>query len=212
MGIDQLEEGVHPYVAVSCEAGSGGSRVAKQAGEMLGWSVVNRELLDCLADRYKLPRDMVDVVDKKTSHWLVEGLRMWIGTRLLSETDYVAQVARFMLLAARHAPAIFVGRGSQFVLPRRKGLAVLIVAPLDKRIACIMRRQDLSLAEAKRCATTRDTRRREYLKKHFHRNPLDVNLYDLVINTESIDPDRAAEIIVSECCQRYGCERKPTTG
>lgn len=210
--IAELEEQIHPYVAISRNIGSGGAQVAQRASEMLGWPVVDKDLLDCLAERYKLPRDMVKFVDEKTSHWLVEGLRMWMGTCILSETDYVMQVARFMLMAARHTSTIFVGRGSQFTLPRNKGLSVLIAAPLDQRIDRIMQRKDLPRTKAKRYAATEDAKRRDYLKKHFHRNAQDVNLYDLVINTERIDPDRAAEIIVRECGQRFGCELKPPTG
>jgi len=211
-GVSQVEEGVNPYIAISCEAGASGSVVARRASEMLGWQLINRELLVCLAERYKLPRDMVDVLDQKTSHWLVEGLRMWMGTRLLSETDYVMQVARFVLMAARHAPAVFVGRGSQFILPRAKGLAVLIVAPLDQRIERIMQGHSLSRAKAKRYAAARDAGRRDYLKKYFHRQPLDPHLYDLVINTERIDPERAAEIIVNESRLRHPVEPAPLSG
>ncbi len=44
---------VGPYLAVSRESGTGGGQSARLVGEMVGWEVLDRELLDCLAELYR---------------------------------------------------------------------------------------------------------------------------------------------------------------
>jgi cytidylate kinase len=62
---DELAERLGPYIAISREAGAGGSQIAQWVGEKLGWEVMDSKLLDFMAQRYHLPRDILDVVDEE---------------------------------------------------------------------------------------------------------------------------------------------------
>ena len=41
-----------PYLTISRETGVGGSQIARLVGQATGWEVFERELLECLAERY----------------------------------------------------------------------------------------------------------------------------------------------------------------
>lgn len=202
----QLPRDIYPYVAISRDTGAGASEVARQVGKRLGWDVLNREVLDRMAERFHLPRTMLEAVDETTTSWLVEVFGKWISTRVVTETEYVSRLGRVLLLAARHRSTVFVGRGAQFFLPRDRGFVVRIVAPLDQRIARVMDREHLSRDAAQKYLCTRDRERRDFVRLHFDRDVNDPQLYDLVINLGCLDVAWAVELIVRSCQQRFGLE------
>ena len=166
--------------------------------------IIDRELLNYLADHCSLPRDMLEVCDEKTSNWLVEALGIWLSHRIVSESDYLMLLGRFVLMSARKSSVVFAGRGVQLILPRERGLAASIVAPWNGEIQCIMERNGVTWQEAERHVAKRDAGRREFVRRHFHEDPSDSHLYDLVINTDMIDTAGSAEIIVNEWLRRFG--------
>jgi hypothetical protein len=48
-----------------------------------------------------------------------------------------------------------------------------------------------------------DARRSDFVRRHFHRDPLDPHNYDMIINTESLDPVAAASMVAVECRRRF---------
>ncbi len=62
------------FLAISREAGARGAEIGRCVGELLGWEVFHRNLLDCVADRFKLSRPMLDLVDETPSGWVYDVL------------------------------------------------------------------------------------------------------------------------------------------
>ena len=198
-----LEQSIKPFITISRETGAGAPTIIQQLNQTLRIGVVDRQILEYLAERYKLPRDMLERVDEKVCNWLVEAVGIWLSKRLISQTDYIALLARFVFMAARDASAIFVGRGIQFILPPEKGLAVRIIAPFEQRVARIMEEQQLKSREAGRYATARDNEQRNFVRHHYHQDIADSHLYDLVINTQDIALEDAANVINRLWSQRF---------
>ena len=194
---------IPPYIAISREAGAGGSAVARRVGELLHWEVLNREILDDMADKFKLPRDMVGVVDQTTSNWIIEVFGKWLDPRLVTRSEYIVHLGQLVLLAAQHSSKVFVGRGAQYFLPADRGVSVFLVAPLAMRIERIREVHSCSEAEARRYIRDTDRIRRDLIKCHFNHEIGDPHLYDLVINRTHISLDAAAELVVKECRQRF---------
>jgi hypothetical protein len=190
-----LEMEIKPFIAVSTEIGAGAAETIDQVNEKLDFDVVERAVFDYLADRYKLSRDMLEIVDEKVCNWLVEAVGIWLAQRMISQSEYMSLLARFVLMAARSANTIFVGRGVRFILPREKGLAIRFVAPLEQRIERVMNEQQLNRRDAKRNVTKRDTEQRQFIRHHYRCDISDPVQYDIVINTENIALDDAAEIV-----------------
>jgi cytidylate kinase len=201
---EEVSEKLHPFIAISREAGAGATEIVSRLADRLQCDVVDRAMLDYMAERYKIPRDMLEVVDERVCHWATEVVRMWLAHRMVSQSDYLLLLGRFVLMAAHSASTIFVGRGAHFILPREKGLAVRIVAPAQVRIKRIMKRQELSRTEAERYAKKRDADRAQFIQRSFQHDVSDPLMYDLIINTEFVDFDSATEIIVSQWQRRFG--------
>ena len=193
-----------PYLAISREAGAGGSELAERCAEALGWKLLDRELLDYIADHYQLPRDMVEFVDEQTYQWLKEIFGKWIDRRVVTQTEYVRRLEQTALLAARSEPTVFVGRGLQFVMPKDAGLAVRVVAPIGARVERIMRIKELDRREAEVWVNQTDRGRADFVKNYFRRDITDASLYDMVLNLEHLTMDDATEIIVGCCRKKLG--------
>jgi cytidylate kinase len=189
------------YISLSREAGSGGVRIARVVGQQLGWDVLHKELLDFMTERYNLPRDMLEVVDETRANWFHDVIGSFIDKRIVSHDSFVVHLERIIYLAALHGNVIFVGRGAQFVLPRQHGLAVRVVAPKKKRIDAMMQRKSLSRPEATALVDRLDSGRTEFCRRHFHHDITDPLEYDLVINTDRLSDQAAAELIVDAFCR-----------
>lgn len=201
--VAQLPREMHPYVAISRETGAGGAEVARRVADKLGWQLVDRDLLNYMADRYKLPKDMLEFVDERTSNWVHEVFGKWLDSHLVTQSEYVGHLGRIVLMAARHANSVFVGRGVQFLLPRGKGVTIRMVAPLQQRIERIMEVRQLNHDAAKKYVADSDTGRRDFVHRYFHHDVSDACLYDLVINGQSLNFDEAADLIAGHCRQRF---------
>jgi cytidylate kinase len=193
---EELADRLGPYIAISREAGAGGGQIARLVGEKLGWDVLDKELLDFMADRYRLPRDILEFVDEKTANWLHETFGNWLERQVVTQSELVDHLGKIVLLAARHGKIIFVGRGAQFFLPRENGLTVRIVASEKFRIEQTMRRRALSHDAARHWIEETDRGRRELVRRYFHHDVADPDLYDLVVSAEKFRPAGVANLIV----------------
>jgi len=188
---------VGPYVALSREAGAGGSQIAELLGRRLGWDVYDKNLLEQIGERLHVPSHMLELVDETESSWVYDVLGVWMDSELIPHEKYVSHLCRVALAAAKRGKAIFVGRGVPFLLPRENGLSVRLVAPLSYRVERMRQLKDLSAAEARAEVDRLDRGRREFVERFFHHDIEDPHIYDMVINVARLGLDRAAEAIVA---------------
>ncbi|MCE5302815.1 MAG: cytidylate kinase-like family protein [Planctomycetaceae bacterium] len=194
----------HPirFVTISREAGANGSEIGRRVGEVLGWRVFDKNLLDCIADRFQLPRIMLDLVDETRSNWVYDVLGTWMDRKLVPHEKFVACLIRVVTAAARGERAVFVGRAAQFLLPRPELLAVRLVASPKYRIQQIREEFGLNESDARRQMHELDVGRQELAQRFFHHDITDPHLYDLVINVERCGKLQAAEEIVAAVAQQ----------
>lgn len=190
------------FVAISREAGAGGSEIGRRVGEQLDWRVFDKNLLDCIADRFQLPRMMLDLVDETHANWVYDVLGTWMDRKLVPHEKFVACLTRVVLTAAQGGRAVFVGRGAQFLLPRHELLAVRVVASSKYRIQQIMEQMGLGESDARRQMTELDEGRRELAQKFFHHDVTDPHLYDLMINVERCGKAQAVQEILAALGQQ----------
>jgi cytidylate kinase len=210
--VSRLPERIHPYVAISRDAGAGASEVARRVGQRLNWEVLDRELLSNMAEQHNLQKGLLEFVDETTTSWLLEVFGKWLSEKMVTQSEYVTRLGEFVLMAAQHASTIFVGRGAQFLLPRERGVVIQIIAPWDRRVERIMNRLGISRDKAIRHLYTTDQARRDFVKRYFHHDVTDAHLYDLVLNLEHLAIDDAVDLIVGQCQRRFGdaCQGRQT--
>ena len=194
---------VHPYVAISREAGAGGSGIGRLVAERLGCECLDNQLLTHMAERFGLPEGLLHLMDETTSTWLHETIRLWLDRRAITQDEYVMHLGQLMLLAAREGTAVFVGRGAQFLLPRERGLAVRIIAPFEQRLARTMERRHLDREAAEVYVHDTDQGRGFLVRRHFHEDTRDPRLYDVLVNLEYLDRETAADVIAATFRRRF---------
>ncbi len=201
-------QGIHFYIAISRELGSGGAQVAECLSQCLGWPKYDREILEYMSEKEEVRRQVYEMLDERQRTWLQQLIDllepMGIEASRTRE-EYFRRLTRSVLAIAEHESAIFVGRGVNFVLPRSRGLSVRIVSPLKNRVTCIMRREKLDERSARRRIREVESQRAEFLVRYFGGRPYDPRRYDLILNAGTIDIEQMC------CLIRSAAEHKGRT-
>jgi cytidylate kinase len=187
---------IQPFVALTRQAGSGGGEIAKCLGDELGWTVLDRQALDAIAEEFRLDPNMVTLLDETRLSWFGQSILNLVHSRLISQDTYVERLVKLVLVSLSDRPAIVVGRGATAFLPRERGLAVRLVREEADRVARIMGRLGLGESEARRWVNQTDQERRAFVRRHFNQDPDDPVGYDLTINTSRVGLQGATKIIV----------------
>jgi hypothetical protein len=195
---------VCPYIAVSRESGVDAGEIANAVGAKLGWKVLDRGILDYMAEHYQWSRVALEYVDERTASWFHDTFGKWLDEHLVSQPQYVRRLGQIVVMAAQHESTVFVGRGAQFLLPRERGVSVRLINLKQQRIARIVEREGLSPPAAEKLIDEVDKGRADFVRRYFHRDVTDPHLYDLVINLEHLGRDAAVDLIVNSYQLRFG--------
>ena len=193
---------IGPFVAISRELGASGCEVANRLGQMLGWRVLDREMLEFIANQFSLDREMLTMLDEDSLSWFGESVLSLIHPHLLSQDEYLARLIKVVVVTLAGSPGIVVGRGAHIFLPRHRGLGVRIIADEGDRLARLQKERNLDAKAAQRAMQDTDAARRSFVKHHFHRDVADPLAYDLVVNTSQLGIDGAVAIIAAACRAR----------
>jgi cytidylate kinase len=122
----------------------------------------------------------------------------------------VQQTAETVLRLAQRGHVIIIGRGANLITSGMENVFhVRLVGSLQKRIAHVQHTHGLDTKAAVELIHFEDRGRHRYLKKHFNADPDDPRLYHLVINTDLIDYDKAAGMILDAALDRSQREVDP---
>ncbi len=184
-------------IALSRQAGTHGPAIAQAVGERLHWPVYDRELLEHIAGEMGLRTRLLESVDEKRVGWLHECLQSLHSTPGVSASSFVHRLVEMLLSLAAHGECVIVGRGAAQVLPAERTLRVRVVAPLADRIEAVQRERGIARAEAVRWIERTDAERSRFVLDHFHKDPGDPALYDLVLNSARLSTAGCADLIVA---------------
>jgi cytidylate kinase len=193
----------YQFLTISRESGAGGSQIARLVGELVGWRVFDRELLECLAEKYQTNPRVLEFVDETTIHQIKEIFGYWLDRASVSQAQYVIRLGRMMVMLAQHENVIIVGRGAQFILPQDRGLRVRLIASSNHRVRHIMETQHFDEQEALKYMELTDAGRLAYAQNYFHRATTDSHLFDLVINVEKLGPQHTARLVAEALKARF---------
>lgn len=183
-------------IALSREAGARGTELARNLGERLGWAVYDNELLELIASNLNVRVSLLESVDERHISWLQETVEAFCDAASVREAAYVRQLVETMLSLGARGNCIIVGRGSPFVLPSATTLRVRVTAPLEDRLLHVCQQEHLSRLDAARYIARIDQQRTEFVVQHFHHDPAEASLYDLVVNSSRFPISECTELIV----------------
>jgi cytidylate kinase len=185
----------HWTVAVSREAGARGSSIARRAGELLGWPVYDRELLQMIADEKGLRVKLLESVDEKHTSWLESCLEGLATGPHVSEVAFVRYLVESLFSLAALGNCVIVGRASALILPPDSTLRMRLTGAEKDRIAYISRHFGLPEKDAAAWVKQTDHDRTWFVQEYFHKDANDLTQYDLVINTSRFSTEAAAQLM-----------------
>lgn len=202
-------------VTIARQLGASGEAVANRMAEALGWQLLDRALVERIAQELEAEPAAVEATDER-----VEGFVERLGS-YLSESfpemlavpvppavspEATARAARrIVAAAAEEGPAVIVGHGAQCILRgERPVLHVLLHAPLPVRVARVAEHFGLGAGEAEERVRRSDADRRAYIREHFARDWLDPALYHLSVDTGCFGVEGASVLIWEAATRVFG--------
>jgi cytidylate kinase len=205
-------------ITISRQFGAGGSRVAARVAELLGWRLVDNELVERVAAAAGLAPEDVARREERIPGF-VERLAMALvaatpelvvppeagGTvPALAEPDLVRITERVVEEIAAEGRVVLVGRAATAVLAsEREALHVRVVAPRDWRVRVAAERLGVPLEEAARVTDATDRNRARYHREYYRRDWTDPAGYHLTINTAMLGLEEAARAVVAVATARW---------
>ena len=111
---------------------------------------------------------------------------------------YVRMVGLVIRGLAAEGNVLILGRGGQVLLRNNpEAMHVQTVAPVNYRIAVIMRRHELSKKDAQNRVRASDRARFDYIRRYHDADWLDASLYHLTLNTSCVPVPIAVDLIIA---------------
>jgi cytidylate kinase len=212
-----------PVITISRMYGSGGSEVAQRVSAALGWSLLDNDIVDAIAERSGLTRAEVSAQDERVPS-LVERLASALslgspemlppvptGPVETTEERVIAVTQRVIEEAVQAGPAVFVGRGAQCLMAEREDtLHVFCYAPRAALRKYAMDTFKVGQDEADKMVAEQNKQREQYVRRHWNRNWLAHENYHLCLNTAWLGLDGAAALVVEAARKQFGSARAPS--
>jgi cytidylate kinase len=198
-------------ICVSHATGAGGEEIGKQVAEKLGYLYVDEEIVvKAAADGGLEPRDIADEERRKSfaSRFLdllaeSGGDALTLSTPsgeamgAVSAADVRSLIRETVAQTAGRGNVVIVAHAASYALePGPHMLRVLVTARPAVRAKRVAASEGLDDADAERRIKDSDAARRDYLKRFYSVDREAPTDYDLVVNTDHLSLEQAAEIVL----------------
>lgn len=196
-----------PIVTISRQYGSGGSEVAERVAKLLGWELLDNEVVEAVASRLglsiaevKAREERAPSLVERLASALAFGSQDWVNpiasANRPTDEQMLEVTKRIVEEAISRGPVVIVGRGAQAMLSARAdALHVFCHAPKKALIARCMERDKVDAKEAARIVDETNKHRKEWVRLHWDREWSAADNYHLTVNTACLGIEGAAELI-----------------
>ena len=193
-------------ICISRSLAAGGEEIGRLVAKKTGFRYVGDEIVAEAAEELGISIETMQEVERTTGPVgrMLEYLS-WaplpVGYTTLSSgqpTTPKHLIQRVVLETGGEGKVVIVAHGGSYALAGREQLLrVLVTASPAVRVERLVMRGDLAEGEANKVVEESDSQRKGYLRRFYDvREELPTH-YDLVINTDHLSPDAAAQLIVS---------------
>jgi CMP/dCMP kinase len=202
-----------PIITIRGQSGSGDLEIARETARILPGDYVDKEIIESVAGLVGQPAENVNQLVNTPAGMLqriksvLEGSQTRTGNinsayshiwqEPLDDTKYLDALKSVIEDLSLSENIVIHGRGSQFILHNNpSALHVLVVAPISLRIDRMMKALKIGPDIARMRIKESDNGRRAFIQRFFKRDIEDPEYYDVVVNTEHINYETAAQVIV----------------
>ena len=194
-------------ITINREIGSGGCTIGRKLAEKLGVKFYNKTVLQKLVEHFELSPEQIDRIKARKKNWWTElselvatGMAPGFSDKLSEVTsrDLFEKESEIIREITDAESCVIAGRSGFFILKDHPNkLSVYVHAPLEKRVARVMRKQNLSEEEARALIARIDEGRDNYVKRYTNLSRYDMRNYDLILDMDYLTEDEAVEKILS---------------
>lgn len=197
-------------ITISRQYRAGASAVSVRIAELLDWTVVDDSFADAIAERSGLTPDDVRSLEESVPSFMERFAQssalsfpeFLVSTPSAIEEPEAVKLAHlskeFIEELGRRDRIVMVGRAAAAVLAsERDAIHVRLVASHDHRVRLAMTELGLSEDEARDVVDEHDTNRERYHKEMYGRDWNDPVNYHMILNTELLGNDGAADLVVA---------------
>jgi len=220
-------------VTFSVQVGSEGFSIARSVAETLGfhyydWAITSKTVgpLEAALSGLTGGRGMVDkmlvrlavanLLEEEVPEGMVGSGSIEMANeaiRRLSDDSLRSAIERIVGQLAAIGGAVIVGHGSQVILQQQPGVfKVLVRASREVRARRLSAAQDMPLQETLAAMADSDRTRASFFRRAYGVDWLDTALYDLVVSTDEVDADVAAEFIAAAAIKMRGLGKREVIG
>ena len=191
-------------VTISRQTGSGALAVgeklaayleARAPRDLLPWRVCDRNLVRKVLADHKLPQRLAQFMPEDRVSEVADTIDEMLGNHPPT-SELVRQTAETILRLAEQGHVILIGRGANIITSKLDHVFhVRLLGSLERRVSHIQEIRGVGKTAALAFIRNEDRGRRRYLKKHFGQDLDDPLLYHMIINTDRVPYERAAQII-----------------
>ena len=193
---------------ISREKGAGGNTIARLVGERLGWQVFNNEIVDEIAKKAHVRRQLIESLDERNRETIQDKVGELLNHQQIGTSGYLGFLKQVVLTLGHQGDVVIVGHGARFILPKQFGLCVRMVAPIETRIQRIADKAHSSSEVARVEVEKTDRERVKAVHHHFGQDVTDPLSHDIIINTAAINVEAAAEIVLTALQRKLGVRIK----
>lgn len=204
-GVEALARKIklRPFITISRESGSGGTPIAKLVAKKLRFKFYNKKLIDMIAKKTKKRKVLIESLDEKDRGMVEDIVQSFFNPDYVAGETYFKHLCRVTMTLAKRGNCVILGRGANFITSDYGGLHVRIVAPFLVRAGYTAQYEGYTIYEARERMQKFDKERKDFIKEYFGKDPSNANYYDLVINTEGLKPEAAAEVILTAFKKKF---------
>jgi cytidylate kinase len=196
-----------PTITISRLFGSGGSDVAARVAALLGWSLLDNQIVDEVAARLGMSVDEVQAREERVpslASRLTDALAMSTPEIQPVTGEYTLPISERVIAVTRRViedyvtrgPVVIVGRGAQATLAERDdAIHVFCYAPKAALIQRVMARENLTQAQAEKRVDEVNAQRAQSVKRFYDRDWRAPENYHMCINTDWFGVEGAAQAI-----------------
>ena len=191
----------HYVINIGRQYGSGGREIAFKLGERLGIKAYDTEIITETAKRSGFSPEIFKKSDEKVKKFSLfsafsHGIQ-YESTNFMDGNELFLIQSETIRAIARSESAIFVGRCADYILRDHPRIAnVFISAPDEERVARVMKRRNISEAEAKSRIEQTDKKRAEYYNYYTFGEWGVAHTYHLCIDSSVLGIDGTVDFIL----------------
>jgi cytidylate kinase len=203
-------------ITISRQFGAGGKTIGQKVSEALGYTFIDEDIIQIIAEKAKVSPGWVESVEKEAGGRLSRIVTKMVSRPLIDrvlkdekgyidEQIYIDYLVVIIAQMAEDGNVLFLDRGSQYILNDfPEAFHILLINTFANRVKFMMSNYDLSENKATHIVKTEEKRRMNLYRKIGKQDYDQPELYHLVINMARVDVEDAVQMILNLVQRKSG--------